>query len=73
MTLSEIRQCESFVQLEPAIKFLCDKMHDMPYGEFIEMKRTIGSQSLKIGLTLQIINEYAENYQIFGYQPEKKV
>ncbi len=66
MTLNEIRKVEQLEQLLPAIKFLCDNMHEMTWGEFNGYKRTIENQATKINVSLRDINNIAENYQLFN-------
>lgn len=66
MTLAEIRLAKSFEDLKPAIRYLADNMLGMTYGEFIAYRRTLEDQATNIGVSLQTINEYATNYQIFG-------
>jgi hypothetical protein len=64
--LQDIRDAKSFEALKPAIRFLCDEMQKMTYGEFLAYRGTLQSQCIKIGHTLVELNAYAENYQIFG-------
>lgn len=71
MTLQTIRETTSFEALKPAIQFLCDEMQKMTYGEFCAFKRTIESQCVKVGSSLKECNEYAETYQVFGYEVSK--
>lgn len=70
MTLQNIRGAKTFNDLKPAIKFLCDKMQVMTWGEFCAYKRTLESQCVKVGSTIKDLNAYAENYQVFGYETE---
>lgn len=67
-TLETIRNADSFEALKPAIRFLCDEMQKMTYGEFLAFKRTIESQCVKVGSSLKECNDYAETYQVFGYE-----
>jgi hypothetical protein len=66
MTLKQIRDAKDFDSLKPAMRFLCDNMQAMTYGEFQAYKRTLEDQCKAIGSSLKDMNEYAENYQIFG-------
>jgi hypothetical protein len=66
MTLQSIRDSKNFEELKPAIRFLCDEMQKMAWGEFSAFKRTIEDQAIKAGSNLRELNEYAENYQVFG-------
>lgn len=66
--LAEIRLMESFDALKPAIRFLCAKMKQMGYGEFIAYKRTLEAQAEKVGASIKALNEYAEQIQVFGYE-----
>lgn len=68
MTLQEIRETKTFDQLKPAIKFLCDNMQKLTWGEFNAFRSTIESQSLKVGSNIKQVNEYADSYRIFGYE-----
>jgi hypothetical protein len=69
-TLKTIRDAQTFDDLKPAIRFLCDEMQKMTWGEFTAFQRTLESQSLKVGISLKEMNAYAENYQVFGYERE---
>lgn len=71
MSLQNIRDSETFEQLKPAIKFLCDEMQKMTYGEFLAYKRTLESQAVKVGSSIKELNIYAERYQVFGYEETK--
>lgn len=66
MKLEDIRQVETFEDLKPAIRFLCDVMQDLSWGEFIAFQRTIEGQAKKVGVSLQYMNEYATQYQVYG-------
>lgn len=68
MTLQKIREAKTFEDLKPAIKFLCDNIQKMTWGEFTAYKRTLENQAEKVGATLKDMNEYAEQYQVFGYE-----
>lgn len=68
LTLESIRLCKTFEELKPAVKFLCDNMESMAWGDFMAYKRTLESQTLKMGLSLTALNEYAENFKVFGYE-----
>ncbi len=70
MRLQDIRQTETFEALKPAIKYLCDHMEAMAWGEFNAYKSTLEQQAIKIGATVKDLNEYAEQYQVFGYETE---
>lgn len=72
MTLNEIRNVPTFEALKPAIRFLCDTMQDLSWGEFVAYQRTIETQAKKVGASLKILNEYAEQYQVFGYEESKQ-
>lgn len=66
MKLNEIRNTKNLNDLKPAIRFLCDNMQKMSFGEFLAYKRTIESQCEKINISYKEINDLAEKYQIFG-------
>lgn len=66
-TLKDIRNINTINELVEPIKFLCDKMHSMTYGEFIAYKRTLEHQALKVGCDIKTLNEYANEYQTFGH------
>ena len=68
MTLQKLRDAKTFCDLKPGIKFLCDHMERMTWGEFVAYKRTLESKALELGITLDALNLYAENYQVFGYE-----
>ena len=67
-TLESIRNAESFEQLKPAVRFLCDKMQKMTWGEFNAFKRTLETQAVKVGSSVSELNAYAEQFQVFGYE-----
>ena len=67
-TLANIRNAQTFDDLKPAVKFLCDNMQVMPWGDFIAYKRTLEAQAVKVGTTIAEMNKYAEQYQVFGYE-----
>ncbi len=71
MTLQNIRDAKTFDELKPAIKLLCDKMQIMTYGEFTAYKRTLESQAVKVGSSVKALNDYAEQYQVYGYETNK--
>lgn len=71
ITLESIRNAQNFDDLKPAIRFLCDKMQVLTWGEFTAFQRTLESQSVKVGSSLKVLNDYAEQYQIFGYEVSK--
>lgn len=68
MKLQDIRDADSFEALKPAIRLLCDKMQEMTWGEFNAYRRTLENQAIKVGSTVKALNEYAEHYQVFGYE-----
>lgn len=68
MKISDVRQTKSLEELKPAIRFLCDNMQSMTFGEFNAYKRTIETQARILGIAVQEINSYAENHQIYGYE-----
>lgn len=70
MTLEQIRQVQTLIELKPAIKVLCDKMQSMSWDEFNAYKRTLEDQATKLGISLKTINATAENYQVFGQLEE---
>lgn len=71
MKLQDIRGVQSFDALKPAIRLLCDDMHTMTYGEFIAYKRTLETQCVKLGHTLAEMNNYAIQYQVYGYETDE--
>ena len=68
MSLAKIREAKSFEELTPAIHYLCTNMQAMSWGDFCAYKGTIEHQANKLGIPFKAINDYAENYQTFGYQ-----
>jgi len=68
MKLSDVQQTKNFEELKPAIRFLCDNMQTMTFGEFNAYKRTIETQARVLGIAVQEINAYAENHQVYGYE-----
>lgn len=67
MTLKQIREKTSAEDLIPAIKFLCDNMRSMTYGEFIAYRRTLSGKLESLGVSFNDMNTMAEEYQVFGY------
>ncbi len=72
MKLQEIRSTTNIKDLLPAIKYLCDNMHEMPWGTFSAYKRVLESQSEKLGISYKKLNNIAENYQVFGVLADKE-
>lgn len=72
MTLQKIREAKTFDDLKPAIKFLCDNMQKMTWGEFIAYRRTLENQAIKVGSTLKDLIEYTEQYQESGHEETTK-
>lgn len=68
ITLQVIRDAKTFNDLKPAIKFLCNNMEAMQWGEFIAYKRTLENQAVIVGITVKELNQYAEQFQVFGYE-----
>lgn len=66
MTLNQIRDAKDFESIKPAIRFLCDNMQAMTFGEFQAYKRTLEEKCNNIHVNLNEMNQYAENYQVYG-------
>lgn len=66
MTLQQIRDAQTLAAIKPAIKFLCENMQKMTFGEFSAYKNTLQDRAVKVGSSLKELNDLAVEYQDSG-------
>ena len=68
LSVELIRTIRSFEEMKPILKNIADNLSSIPYEDLVKYKFTIETQADKFGVSVKEINDFVEQYQIFGYE-----